>query len=198
MEMADSVASLITRIRRGDEEAAAILVREYEPELRREIRLRLRGARLQSVLDSMDICQSVLGSFFARTYLGRYRLETPRDVLKLLIRMARNKVVSQCRKQYAARRDAGRTESLRSESFVSTSEPRDKELPPAEFVAMRELVKTARGRLTPRERRLAELRIAGCSWQEIAQRMGGTANGQSRQLSRAAARIIEELDLVES
>jgi hypothetical protein len=50
---------LIGRIRAGDAEAAATLVRAFEPELWRYVRIRLTDARLRRVLDSMDVCQSV-------------------------------------------------------------------------------------------------------------------------------------------
>ena len=40
----------------------------------------------------MDICQSVLGSFFVRAATGQYKLETPEHLLKLLTTMARNKL----------------------------------------------------------------------------------------------------------
>ena len=55
---------LITRVRGGDSAAAAELVRRYEPAIRRVVRLRLTDQRLRRAFDSMDVCQSVLGSFF--------------------------------------------------------------------------------------------------------------------------------------
>jgi RNA polymerase sigma-70 factor (ECF subfamily) len=53
---------LIQRIRAGDGQTAAELVRRYEPTIRRVARVRLLDTRLQRVLDSMDICQSVFAS----------------------------------------------------------------------------------------------------------------------------------------
>ena len=44
----------IDRIRAGDEQAALTLVREYEPFIRREVRLHLQDRRLCSLFDSMD------------------------------------------------------------------------------------------------------------------------------------------------
>jgi hypothetical protein len=63
----DAYAEFIRRIRSGDQDAAAELVRLYEPEIRLEVRtwLRLRDPRLRRVFDSMDICQSVTPSPFA-------------------------------------------------------------------------------------------------------------------------------------
>ncbi len=76
--------NLIRRIRERDEEAASELVRRYESAIRRVVRIRLRDVRLRRVLDSMDICQSVLATFFVRTALGQYELDTPEQLINLL------------------------------------------------------------------------------------------------------------------
>jgi RNA polymerase sigma-70 factor (ECF subfamily) len=71
--MADAVsfAEFIRRVRAGDESAAAELVRRYEPLIRREVRLHLEDQRLCRLFDSMDVCQSVLASFFVRAAVGQ-------------------------------------------------------------------------------------------------------------------------------
>src|SRR5439155_10201521 len=96
---------LLRRVRAGDEQAATQLVRQYEPEIRRAVRIRLANPRLQQVLDSMDICQSVLANFFTRAAAGQFDLESPEQLIRLLISMARNKVTDAARRQQAARRD---------------------------------------------------------------------------------------------
>src|SRR5262249_31237363 len=50
----------LRRVRAGERAAAAELVRRYEPQIRLEVRLRLRDRRLRRLFDSTDICQSVL------------------------------------------------------------------------------------------------------------------------------------------
>src|SRR5258707_15800653 len=106
--MADDVSfqQLIGRVRTGDEQAAAELVRRYEPAIRRAVRFRLTDPRLRRTCDSMDVCQSVLMSFFVRAASGQYDLDTPEQLLKLLTTMARNKLLNQARQQQAARRDS--------------------------------------------------------------------------------------------
>src|SRR5260221_14270297 len=101
----DAFADLLRRVRTGDEQAATQLVRQYEPEIRRAVRIRLANPRLQQVLDSMDICQSVLANFFTRAAAGQFDLESPEQLIRLLISMARNKVTDAARRQNAARRD---------------------------------------------------------------------------------------------
>jgi hypothetical protein len=55
---------LIERVRGGDGDAATELVQRYEPAIRRVVRLRLTDPRLRRAFDSMDVCQSVLASFW--------------------------------------------------------------------------------------------------------------------------------------
>src|SRR3954447_9782077 len=73
-------ADFLGRIRAGDEQAAAELVRRYESAVGIEIRMRLASARVRRVLDTMDICQSVLASFFLRVAAGQYDLERPEQL----------------------------------------------------------------------------------------------------------------------
>ena len=72
-----SFAEFIRRIRAGDEQAAMDLVVRYEPAIRRAVRVRLRDPRLRRLVESVDICQSVFASFFVRTSLGQYDLDSP-------------------------------------------------------------------------------------------------------------------------
>src|SRR3954447_3229156 len=101
---------LIRRVRDGDQQAAAELVRRYEPAIRRAARVRLLDTRLNRLLDSMDVCQSVMASFFVRTALGQYQLETPDQLLKLLATMTRNKLAGAVKGHRAGRRDFRRVE----------------------------------------------------------------------------------------
>src|SRR5262245_63603750 len=123
-------ADYLRRIRAGDEQAAADLVRQYEPFIRREVRFRLRDRRLSRVLDSMDICQSVLASFFVRTAAGQYDLERPEDLLRLLVGMARNKLASQARQHYRECRDLRRLDADGAEALgeVGAADPTPRQL----------------------------------------------------------------------
>src|SRR4051812_13264292 len=104
--MSDSTdfAELIRRVRDRDEGAAQELVRRYEGAIRRAVRIRLRDANLRRLLDSTDVCQSVLASFFIRTALGRYEIDSPAELLNLLTAIARNKVANQANRLRSQRR----------------------------------------------------------------------------------------------
>src|SRR5262249_30819300 len=111
----ESFRTLIARVRAGDEQAAAELVRKYEPAIRRAARVRLLDTRVNRLLDSMDICQSVMASFFVRAALGQFELETPNQLLRLLATMTRNKLAAQVKGHGAARRDFRRVEAAQGD-----------------------------------------------------------------------------------
>jgi RNA polymerase sigma factor (sigma-70 family) len=191
MSDATTFDELIRRVRAGDQDAATELVQSYEPEIRRVIRFRLTDARLGSLLDSMDICQSVMKSFFVRAASGQYELETPAQLLALLATMARNKLASQARKQLAGRRDSRRvTSGGRDEGQLV-----DPGAGPSTEVDARDLLQEIRNRLSPDERQIMELRNADHDWVTIAGRLGGSADSARMKLRRALDRVAEQLGL---
>jgi RNA polymerase sigma factor (sigma-70 family) len=189
----DSFASFIRRIRAGDARAAEELVKKYEPAIRMEVRMRLGDPRLGRVFDSMDICQSVLGSFFLRAAGGQYDLEEPSQLIRLLVGMARNKLNFQIRKQRAKRRDHRRAQALDPAVF----DPVGPDQSPSRMVAGEELLQEFRRRLTDEEKQLAEMRAQGQEWAFIAEVLGGTPQARRKQLERAISRIASELGLDE-
>jgi len=183
---------LVTRVRAGDAAAAAELVRRYEPIIRSRVRvwLRMQDARLRRVFDSMDICQSVLASFFVRAAAGQYDLDKPEQLLALLVQMARHKLGHQVSRQTAQRRDVRRTESGLGELQVTATDPS-----PSACYAERELLREVLDRLPDDERRIADRRAEGCDWAAIAAELGGTPDGRRMQFARALDRVADQLGL---
>jgi RNA polymerase sigma-70 factor (ECF subfamily) len=137
----------------------------------------------------MDICQSVMGSFFMRAALGEYDLGRPEDLIRLLISMTRNKVVDATRRQRAQRRDHRRATSLEAVDLAAVTPG------PSQVAEGRELLAVIRGKLSEEERRLADLRANGREWGDIASEVGGTAEARRKQLTRAISRVSRELGL---
>jgi DNA-directed RNA polymerase specialized sigma24 family protein len=191
MPEAPTFEELIRRVRSWDQEAAAELVRRYEPAIRRAVRFRLADARLGNVLDSTDVCQSVLRSFFVRAASGQYCLETPEQVLGLLTAMARNKLTSQARKQRSLRRDNRRASTIAEGGswLVATGDS------PSAALVVLDLQQEVRRRLAPDEWQLLELKNQGHDWPTIAARVGGSAESLRKKLARAIDRVIDELGL---
>lgn len=192
--MADDLTfrDLIHRVRQGDEVAANELVRRYEPAIRRAVRFRLTDPKLRRTCDSMDVCQSVLLSFFVRVGSGQYELETPEQLLRLLTTMARNKLLNQARLQKAARRDHRMVTDDVAQHDVASKAP-----DPSQLAEARDLLHEVHRRLAPDELRLVELRNQGHDWASIATLVGGTAISLRQKLHRALARLSQQFGLEE-
>lgn len=182
--------SYVGRLRSGDEVALEELVERYAPVIRLEARMRLRSAHLRAVLDSMDICQSVLKSFFLRAAAGQFDIDRPEDLRRLLVKMACNKSLEAARKEYADKRDARRSVGLGDEAHQVAGDD-----DPVGEVEWQELLLRGRQMLSPDERRIAEGRSAGQSWEELAVALGGTPDQLRMQFSRAQQRVARALGL---
>jgi RNA polymerase sigma-70 factor (ECF subfamily) len=183
----------LRRIRRGDSQAAEELVRRYESTVRLAIRTRLTDPALRRQIDSVDICQSVLGSFFVRVAAGQYDLAEPAQLLALLVRMAQNKLAGHARFHRRRRRDA----HLVNGQEGAAERVADGGPAPDQIATARDLLATLRAGLSVEERELADRRGAGEGWAEIATAMGGTATGRRMQLKRAIDRLAPRLGLAD-
>jgi DNA-directed RNA polymerase specialized sigma24 family protein len=140
----------------------------------------------------MDICQSVLASFFVRTAAGQYQIDSGAQLVRLLVNMARNKLVSAARRELMQKRDLRRRALPAGREIESVA---DKRPTPAEEVDRRELLDRIYGRLTPEELRISRLRSGGAAWDEIAAELGGTAHSRRMQFSRALERVADTLGI---
>jgi RNA polymerase sigma-70 factor (ECF subfamily) len=183
----------IRRIRAGDARAAEELVRQYEPVIRRQVRFAMTDPRLGRLFDSVDICQTVLASFFFRAALGQYDLDSPESMLKVLITMTRRKVALQARQYRSRPADRQRVEGGGLEEQAAGRGPS-----PSEQIAQRDLAQEVRRRLSAEEQQLATLRIdEGRAWPDIAARLGGTAEARRKQWERAVERVARDLRIDE-
>ncbi len=188
----EAFRSLIRRVRAGDQQATEEVVRLYEAEIRREVRLRLKDPNVRRVFDSMDVCQSVLASFFLRAASGQYELDGPHQLLRLLVRMAQNKVVNTVRKQRSSRRSWRGAAPLPldgdAQGAIAAPGPT-----PSQEVSLKELKHEFHRRLSADERRLAAARADGQSWAQIASQTGDRPEALRKRLTRAADRVCAAL-----
>lgn len=180
---------LIRRVRLADEAAAAELVERFGPELRRVVRVRFAEPLLQSVVDSGDICQSVLLDFFVRARLGQYEFASPRDLARLLSTMARHKLLNHARRARAARVVRAGTGGDPLAGLPAGGES------PSDAATAADLIERAASLLTQDEHRLAALRRAGRDWAEVAAATGDTPEAARKRLARAAERVLTQLGL---
>jgi RNA polymerase sigma factor (sigma-70 family) len=183
-EDADFV-DFLCRIRAGDEAAAAELVRRFEPLIRREVRMRIGDQRLNRAFDSLDVSQSVLACFFSRAASGDYELNQPDQLARLLLTMARNRVISRTRSERRLVRDVRR---LAVDPAV-LEQVMDARPSPSQIVARKEELDALRSWLTAEEWQIFELRVSGFSWEEVAAKLGGSAQARRMRLSRGLERV---------
>jgi len=181
--------AFIERIRKGDSSAAEELVRLYEPIVRRQVRMQMVDSRLSRLYDSVDFSQAVMASFFLRG--SEFELQEPKDLVRLLVTMARNKLASSARRVLAQKRDGQR----RDVDAPLLNQVADGSDTPSRIVSMLELIAEAKKKLTPEEQQLVDLRNDGKSWDEIATELGGTAQARRMQLARAMERVTESLGM---
>lgn len=188
---ASQFQELIQRVRERDQDAARELTQRYEKIIRRVVRIHLRDARLRQIMDSMDVCQSVLATFFVRTALGQYELDSPENLINLLASIARNKLTNQVHRLQAQRRDLRKNTTLEGNDLHLADRASD----PSEQASAREILEKVWGKLDESERYLAEQRSLGRSWKEIADEMGALDVTLRKKLTRSLDRALAEMGI---
>ncbi len=183
----------LRRIRAGDESAARELVQRFEPLIRREVRMRIGDDRLNRAFDSVDVSQSVLACFFSRAASGEYELDQPEQLARLLLTMARNRLISRARSERRLVRDVRRLTADPGvlEQMIALQPS------PSQFVSRREELEVVKASLTDEERQIFDLRVGGLSWEEVATRLGGSGPARRMQLSRGLERVERRRELVD-
>jgi DNA-directed RNA polymerase specialized sigma24 family protein len=191
MQHNDDFSELFERVRNGDADAACVIVRRYESAIRVAVRSRLLDPAFKSQLDSMDVCQSVLVSFFIRAAAGAFDVQEPQQLVALLMKMAENKLSVQIRNQSRQRRDVRRVRGSdgNTDGLVSPAPG------PIRHAAGKELLDRALGMMSAEIRGIAEQRMRGESWSTIASHMGGSPGARRKQYERAVAHIADVLDV---
>jgi RNA polymerase sigma-70 factor (ECF subfamily) len=185
---------LIRRVRAGDEDAAAELNRRFEPFIRRFVRFRMRlrttEDRLRRLIDSGDVCQSVFLSLYRGLKAGRFELDGPDQLEKLLCTMARLKVATHARRPGVTRRVVADARDDHSWGQLVDAGPG-----PDQQAAGRDLLDTVLGLLSNDELQLLVRRDNKQEWAEIAAVLGGTPEAHRKKLKRALIRVRQEVEL---
>lgn len=182
---------LVQQLRSGDRNAISGFVSEYEPYLRRMIRIRLSKSSMHAVADSVDICQSVLGSFLIRLAAGEYELTSRPALEKLLHAIASKKFLALQRRELALKRDRRNTVSIHSVAdLVDASQSQ-----PVQSAINQDLLTEFERRLCEDERNLYLMRRDQRTWAEISLELCEDATVLRKRLSRAIRRVSIELGI---
>jgi RNA polymerase sigma-70 factor (ECF subfamily) len=141
---------------------------------------------LRRLVDSVDICQSILGRFFVGFFAGKYELQSPEQLIALLLRMAKNEVCDQIRKQRTVRRGGREAQESALHSVEALA---DSDISPSDQASNAELVEKMFRELSSYERFLAERRMAGFGWAELAAELQTSAEALRKRFTRVMQRI---------
>jgi RNA polymerase sigma-70 factor (ECF subfamily) len=182
----DSTLHVLERARNGDTAAARDLMERALPSVRRWARGRLpKNAR--EAVDTEDVVQDA----FLRTlkHLARFRHHTVGALHAYLRRAVINRI-----------HDLVRGSRRRAVEFDADADPQDWQPSPLERAILRERVEhflAALSRLRPVDRQVVIWRLElGYSPHEIAQRLGKSDAAAAMTMSRALARLSQELQAV--
>lgn len=165
--------ALLHLIQCGDRAAVGELYGRYAARLRAAV----AGARGPALCDPEDVVQSAFRSFIEAAERGRYRVPDGADLWALLVTIALNKRRSHARRATAAKRAPG-----------AAPRPSAAHDDPGAALGARDLL----DRLPSPEREIAELRLAGCSVDEIAGRLGRSRRTVERNLHSCRERLLKE------
>lgn len=185
------LSELLQRVCAGDERAAADLLVRFGPAVRAVIRTYLTDPKLRRHFDSEDVAQSVFRSFFVRAIAGQYGSKTADELRKLLLAMARNKLLEHVRGESAACRDYRLAGGSPEQHDLVDRAPG-----PSQQAEESDFLQELQSRLPPKVWRLLDLRLQGHEWAAIAITLGAKPDALRVQLRRALNRIINEREQV--
>lgn len=174
------------RARAGDPEALGALLRGFEDDVRRMVRLRLPRA-LRGQLDSTDLVQSLYRSLLASAGGRATEFESPGRFLGYLAGMVRFKVLEEYRHRTSQKHDLKREVPL----YVREG---DREQPrpltgteptPSQHVLADEQLDRLVGAADARQAAIVALRREGWTFEEIAGRLGLS--------ERTVRRVVDQL-----
>jgi len=182
---ADSLDTLLVKLKNGEDQAAAQVFREYEPFLRAMVRRRLTPA-LRAKFDSLDVVQSVWTDV-----LDGYNEEglnfSNRDHLRaFLARVTYNHFSNYCRRHGPSLKRERPMPVADSLAAPASPQPR-----PSQVVQADELWERMTELCPPAHRRLLELKRQGFALAEIAERTGLHEGSVRRILYELARRMAD-------
>lgn len=177
-------AELLRLVQSGDSSAATELYGRYASRLRALAHSRT-PSELKPVIESVDIVQSAMGSFFRRASQGDYDLPDGLELWSLLLVITLNKIKDAGAFHRSRKRDARRTTRLEPTAWnhLALCDPK------GDTAQLRLMIDELLGSLEEDPKRMIELRIAGFSVDEIAAETGRAKRTIERVLQNVRARF---------
>jgi RNA polymerase sigma-70 factor (ECF subfamily) len=184
-----SDASLLRRLRLGNEDAATQLYLRYAQRLHALARAQ-SSPELARRIDAEEIVQSVFGSFFRVAGSGHYDVPDGEELWKLFLVIALNKIRAKGAFHRAAKRDVRRTASSEFLDSRALAEPHDT----AALAFLQLSVDEELAALSPAQRQMVTLRVDGYEVAEIARQTGRSKRTVERLLQAARKKLAHLLE----
>lgn len=183
MSSTNSFAQLMTRLRAGDQPAAAEVFHRFAERLIALARTRL-DRQLRQKVDPEDILQSVYQSFFRRHLQGDFEVADWDGLWSLLTVLTVRKCGRWAERFRAECRDVNREQSLAALGEALAREPT-----PAEAAALTDAVEYLLRHLEERDRAIVALTLQGYPAAEVAHQLGRPERTVFRILERVKKRL---------
>jgi RNA polymerase sigma-70 factor (ECF subfamily) len=164
--MDQSSTELLKAVQSCDSGAATELFERYVPRLKALVQSRL-SALMSRRIDSDDVVQSALRSFFVRATDGGFNAEQPGDLWRLLATITLRKLSRTAVHHKAAKRDI-RRENAGEDSVSGVAEIAQRMPTPADAAAASEELVWLLRHISAKTGRALQLRLQGFEIQEIA------------------------------
>ena len=194
-----SFEKLMEEFRTGSEQAATKIAEQYSSHLLRAVRSSL-PKEIRSKIDSIDLVNTLWGSLLINP--ARFNdIRDPAQLLALLAKAARNRVIDEHRKYTQCQaRNIHREEQLPGQSSMTRNNdnknrakdfaPSSTQGTPSSIVASEEEWKLLIARLDSRDRKILSCRTQGMTYEQIAKAVPETSERTAR---RVIANIVEQL-----
>jgi RNA polymerase sigma-70 factor (ECF subfamily) len=198
MDQHDSFVALAQRLRAGDQDAAAQVVRRFTGRLIALARAEL-DARIRAKVDPEDVVQSAYRSFFTRCDAGPFDCATWDELWSLLALITLRKCFNRLAYFRAQCRDVASevVPGAREEEGEGLWQAIDREPTPPEAAILAETVEQLLRGVDPDDRAIVELSLQGYSAQEVGARLGRAERTvrRVRELIKRRLRRMQEHDL---
>jgi len=189
MQHHDSFHGLMSRLRRGDDAAAAVVFNRFAHRLIGLARQQLDGLTRVKV-DAEDVLQSVFRSFFLRHAGEAFDLGGWDSLWGLLTTITVRKCWRKGRYFRQERRDVRREISLDAVSRDAATDWNDAAEPtPDQAALLAEIVQQLLTDQEPRDRQIIMLTLQGWTTEEVSARVGCTQRTVQRVLQRLRGRL---------
>ncbi len=167
----DDFQELLDRVRAGDPQAIESLVERYQRAILRVVRARL-GKPMRSLLDSMDIVQSVHRSLLLGLRAEKFKFQSADQLIALAALMVQRKV-----SRHWARLKTGVARTISPTVESETASPVIERVPanlpsPSMELSRQELLDECLSSLNELDQQLVRCKLAGQSTAETAQALG--------------------------